>query len=167
MPRKKVPFITRREAQHYSVVHRSQTDGGYGQEELPSDFVLVPSGVNPNHEKHDRGDNSTVNSSRIKFGDNEYYEYDDDDDNFNYHANRNRKNTKYTKYQNDDDENENDNNNDGNLIRKWRMRNGNKDHITPQGYRNDGYDYDQHFSVGGGTYYHYYYHHCYLYININ
>jgi hypothetical protein len=133
MPRKKVPFISRREAQHYTVVHRSQTDGGYGQEDLPSDFVLVPTGANPNHEKSERrGDNSTVNS-RVKFGDNDYYEYDEE-----YNSNR-----RYSKYEED---------NDDNMIRKWRMRNGNKDHITPQGYRNDGYDYDQHFSLGGGKF---------------
>eukprot|EP01041_Mallomonas_annulata_P002816 gene2816-5538_t len=88
MGRKSKQFIAKGEGQKYVVVHRSQTDNAYVNEEQPSAFVLVKAGeVSVNHKKSD----TNIASSDI-IG----------------------------------------------------------DHITPLGFKNDGYDYSQHLKVMGG-----------------
>jgi hypothetical protein len=41
MPRKSSKFINKADSKHFYVLHRSQTDGAYAEEGVPSEFVLV------------------------------------------------------------------------------------------------------------------------------
>ena len=38
---KKTKFIDKANSTHYHLLHRSQTDGAYAEEGVPSEFVLV------------------------------------------------------------------------------------------------------------------------------
>lgn len=41
---KKKQFIKKGEGQTFHLVHRSQTDAAYANDETPSEFVLMPAG---------------------------------------------------------------------------------------------------------------------------
>jgi len=59
----KKPFIKKSEGQTYHVVHRSQTDSAYANEEKPSDYVLIPAQLSNNDNRRKFKDNQSVYSN--------------------------------------------------------------------------------------------------------
>eukprot|EP01035_Chromulina_nebulosa_P016837 gene16837-22322_t len=59
----KKQFIKKSEGQTYHVVHRSQTDSAYANEEKPSDYVLVPVQLSNNDNRRKLKDNHSVYSN--------------------------------------------------------------------------------------------------------